>query len=60
MMKSGLDDIESTLTNVKQQLCTHLKLVQIAGKRTEQYLSFFQKIWLLVVNVCCKTEMKLV
>ena len=31
MTKSGLD-IESALTNVKQKLCTRLKLVQIAGK----------------------------
>jgi len=30
---SGLNDIQKTLTNVEQQLCSRLKLVEIPGKR---------------------------
>ena len=32
---SGLDDISKTLSQTEQQLCTRLKLVEIAGKRNQ-------------------------
>jgi len=33
LSKSGLDDIQTTLTDMEQQLCSRLKLVNIPGKR---------------------------
>lgn len=33
LTKSGLDDIQTTLTDMEQQLCSRLKLVNIPGKR---------------------------